>query len=113
MKTITIEEIRKLQEGYNVTPTQQSIETGDIWKFEGSAGRFAMSCLEAGICFLGEKLTRDYYGNTIPPRGVLEDGSKGSLNNAQNFWQRVWEGDDECIESLEASFGADVEDEVV
>ena len=109
---ITIDEIRKLQENYNVTETQKGIETGDIWKFEGSVGRFVMTYLEAGICFLGENPTYDYYGNFIPARGMLELSTKGSLVNAQEFWQRVWDGDFETIDALEEMFGADVEDEV-
>ena len=104
MEKITVEEIRKLQEGYNVTEIQKGIESGDIWKLQGSAGRFAMSCLESGICFLGDKVTNDYYGNPIPSRDIIEKGTKGSLENAQNFWQKVWEGDFEAIEYLEETF---------
>lgn len=109
---ITIEQIRELQEGYKVTATQKGIESGDIWKFEGSVGRMAMTCLEAGICFLGENPTYDYYGNFIPARGMLKMATKGSLENAQEFWQRVFDGDFETIEALEEMFGADIEEEV-
>jgi hypothetical protein len=110
---ITIEQIRELQKGYRVAGIQESIENGQCWQMEGSTGRFAMQCLEAGICFLGEKPRYDYYGNFVPPRGMLEEGSKGSLGNAQNFWQRVQDGDFEVIDALEEMFGADVEDEVM
>jgi hypothetical protein len=110
---LTIEQIRDLQKGYNVTNTQQGIESGDIWKFEGSVGRFAMTCLEAGICFLGEDVTYDYYGNAIPARQMLDQTSKGSLENAQEFWQRVYDGEFETIEALEEMFGViDNEDEI-
>jgi len=111
---ITIDEIRKLQESYGVTKTQESIERGDIWKFEGSVGRFAMSLLEAGICFLGDEVTFDYYGNRIPPRDEIDVSytTKGTLENAQAFWQKVWDGDFDCIESLEETFGYETEDEV-
>lgn len=110
---LTIEQIRELQKGYRVTTTQESIESGQCWKMEGSVGRFAMTCLEAGICFLGDVPRYDYYGNFVPPRGMVEEGSKGSLLNAQNFWQMVQDGDFERIEALEELFGADVEDEVM
>ena len=111
---LSIDEIRKLQESYGVTSTQKGIESGDIWKFEGSVGRFAMSCLEAGICFLGDEVTFDYYGNRIPARQEIDSDytTKGSLENAQEFWQKVWDGDFDCIESLEETFGRDVENEV-
>ena len=110
---ITIEKIREFQKGYSITQTQEMIESGQIWKMEGSMGRFAMQCLEAGICFLGESPRYDYYGNFVPPRGMIEEGSKGSLLNAQNFWQRVEDGDFETIDALEEMFGADVENEVM
>lgn len=109
---MTINEIRKLQDCYNVTEIQRGIESGDIWKFEGSVGKFAMTCLEAGICFLGEQSTYDYYGNTIPARSMLEQATKGTLENAQNFWKRVWDGDFETIEALEEMFGYEPEDEI-
>ncbi len=109
--TLTIEKIKELQESYGVTNTQKGIESGDIWKFEGSVGRFAMECLEAGICFLGDEVTFDYYGSRIPCRDEIYSG-KGTLENAQEFWQRVWDGDFETIDSLEDCFGYDSEEEV-
>ena len=108
---ITIEEIRELQTGYNVAETQKGIESGSIWKFEGSVGRFAMTCLEAGICFLGDEPTTDYYGNQIPARHMLEQSTKGGLENSQEFWQRVSDGDCDTIEALENMFGTDIVDE--
>ena len=112
---LTIEKIQELQESYGVTKTQKGIESGDIWKFEGSVGRFAMECLEAGICFLGTEATFDYYGNRLPPRDEIDLSytTKGTLENAQAFWQKVWDGDFDCIESLENCFGYEPEDEVL
>lgn len=109
---ITIEKIKEFQKGYNITQTQEMIESGQIWKMEGSMGRFAMQCLEAGICFLGETPRYDYYGNLVPSRKMIAEGSTGSLTNAQNFWQKVEDGDFETIEALESMFGAEKEDEV-
>ena len=97
---LTIEEIRSLQENFGVEDIQAGIESGRIWKFEGSVGRMAMTCLEAGICFLGEEVTYDYYGNTIPARQMLEQATKGTLENAQQYWQRVADGDFEEVEAL-------------
>jgi len=109
---LELEQIEKLQKGYKVTALQEMIQSGDVWKLEGSVGRLAMTCLENGICFLGKYPRFDYYGNFVPPRGMVEEGSKGSLLNAQNFWQKVQDGDFEVIDALEQLFGADEENEV-
>ena len=105
MTKLTIEQITELQKQYNVTKTQELINSGDIWKFEGSMGRFAMECLEAGVCFLPDRNTYDYYGNMIPARGFLEAGTKGSLENSQNFWSGVDQGDFNSEEYLMEMFG--------
>lgn len=109
---MTVKQIEKLQKAYGVTKTQEGILSGDIWKFEGSVGRFAMDTLNAGICFLGTEPTRDYYGNTLPPRTVLKDGTKGTLGNASKFWTRVKEGDYDAIDALQDMFGSDDDTEV-
>jgi len=104
MKKLTLEQITELQKQYGVTRQQDGINSGDIWKFEGSVGRFADSCLESGICMLSEKTTYDYYGNRFPTRTEVKAGSKGSLENAQEFWQKVVDGDDEAVDYLEQTF---------
>lgn len=101
---LTIEKITKLQERYGVTQTQKGINTGEIWSFEGSVGRFAMDCLKSGICVLPEKATYDYYGNRIPSRDEVKEGTTGSLKLAQKFWSGV-EDDVEVIDALHEMFG--------
>lgn len=90
---MTIEQIKELQKQYGYADTQARIEDGSIWGFEGSMGRAAMDMLEAGVCFLGERPTKDYYGSMIPARGFLEAGTKGTLENSQEFWQKVVDGE--------------------
>ena len=104
--------IKSLQKGYNVTGTQELINSGDAWKLEGSVGRFAMSMLEAGVCMLPLERKVDYYGNIVPARNDLKPGTKGTFQNAVRFWTLVWDGDYDTIDGLEEKFGADVEDEV-
>lgn len=104
--------IISLQKAYNVTSTQDQINTGLCWKMEGSVGRFASDMLEAGVCMLPKNRKMDYWGNVVPSRDDLKPGTKGTYQNAVNFWQRVWDGDYETIEALEETFGADVEEEV-
>jgi hypothetical protein len=112
MNEMTVEHITELQKGYKVSGTQEGINTGLCWHMEGSVGRFASDCLEAGICMLPEERHRDYYGSTVPSRNDVKPDSKGGLVNAQNFWQKVEDGDFEVIDALEQMFGADVEEEV-
>ena len=101
---MNLEEIKLFQEEYNVTETQKRITDGSIWHFEGSTGRFAMSLIDSGVCFLPDHKTSDYYGTIIPSREMLENGTKGTIGNSSRFWGKVNDGDFECIEYLEESF---------
>lgn len=65
---------------------QSNIDTGLIWRLEGSAGRTAMDALESGCCFLPLSSHLDYYGNRVPNRLVLKPGTKGTLLNSARFW---------------------------
>lgn len=98
MNKLTIERIQELQAEYGLTSAQNMMDTGDIWKFEGSVGRTASDLLEAGVLVLPEHANRDYYGNYVPGRDELRDGTKGTLGNAQRFWSLVEEGDDGATE---------------
>lgn len=96
-----IGKIKELQKQYGYADTQKRIEDGSIWKFEGAMGRHVMECLESGACFLSEDITYDYYNNTIPSRRMLEAGTKGTLENSQDFWQKVEDGEIELDEPSE------------
>jgi len=109
---MTYERITELQKAYNITGMQDSINSGLCWHMEGSYGRSAMNCIEAGICMLPPVPRKDAYGSTIPPRTVLKPGTKGTLENSERFWQQVEDGDFEVIDSLENFFGAEIEEEV-
>lgn len=56
---------------------QRAINSG-MWGLQGSYGRQMMDFIEAGMCMLGEKPARDYYGNFIPSRTQVKEGTKGS-----------------------------------
>jgi hypothetical protein len=81
-----IEEIRELQKAYGVSDLQEKIESGLVWKLEGSYGRSAMDALESGACFLPEVPRIDYYGSRVPARDELKPGTKGTLENSVKFW---------------------------
>ena len=93
MAKLTLEQITTLQKMYGVTSLQNKINNGMAWKLEGSFGRAAMSALEDGACMLPEERHSDCYGTTVPSRNDLEPGTKGTLLNSQNFWQKVEDGD--------------------
>ena len=62
---------------------QNAINSGVVWRVEGSYGRLAMDYLNAGACVLGEESFTDYWGNRIPSRYEVEPGTKGSVEYAQ------------------------------
>jgi len=72
-------------EGYNEEATeedyyfaiQQAINSG-MWGLQGSYGRAMMDAISSGHCLLGRDQARDYYGNTIPSRDDVKQGTKGS-----------------------------------
>jgi len=102
---ISLERISELQKIYGVDKLQESINSGQIWKREGSSGRFAMNCLENGICMLAECRTYDYWGNIIPCRQEVQPHSKGSLDKAITFWERIENDDAESLEYIQSLFG--------
>ena len=57
---------------------QRAINDGVAWKFQGSYGRTMMDAIRAGYCLLGHSRSSDYYGNVIPSRDDVEEGTKGS-----------------------------------
>lgn len=65
---------------------QALIDSGRAWKMEGSCGRAAMAMLESGACFLPETAHSDYWGNRVPSRNDLKEGTKGTLGNAARYW---------------------------
>ena len=93
MEPITIEQITELQAEYGLTDLQKFIDTGDAWITEGHIGRTAMSALEQGACLLPETQHTDAYGSIVPSRLDLMPGTKGTLTLAQNFWQKVLDGE--------------------
>lgn len=101
---MTYAQITSLQKAYNVNQIQDQINSGLCWRLEGSIGRFAMDCLEAGVCMLPLQRKIDYYGQVVPSRNDLKSGTKGTFQNAANFWNRISEGDFDAIEWLEETF---------
>ena len=57
---------------------QRAINSG-MWGLQGSYGRAMMEAITAGRCILGKTSARDYYGNYIPSRDEVKEGTKGSI----------------------------------
>lgn len=68
---------------------QDLINTGTAWKLEGAIGREAMGLIEAGLCVLGTKGHRDFYGNYVPSRTEVEPGTKGSLEYREKIQAKI------------------------
>ena len=77
LETATDEEIQE------VKSVQGGINSGSIWHFEGSAGRHAMSFIDAGLCELGKKGHKDYWGNYVPSKFEVKSGTKGAPLNTR------------------------------
>lgn len=56
---------------------QRAINAG-MWSLQGSYGRAMMQAIEEGRCMLGPVASRDYWGNQIPARSNVQDGTMGS-----------------------------------
>jgi hypothetical protein len=72
-------------EGYDEEATEedyyfaiQKAINGGAWSMQGSYGRAMMEAITSGHCMLGRDQCRDYYGNTIPSRDDVQQGTKGS-----------------------------------
>lgn len=68
---------------------QRAINSG-AWALQGSYGRSMMDAIEGGLCMLGKSRTRDYYGNTIPSRDDVQEGTKGSYDYVADAMGTEW-----------------------
>jgi hypothetical protein len=74
----------------NVTEELQRLLNAGMWGLEGSTGRAMMQSLENGDTMLGEKDTKDYWGNHIPSRFQVEEGSVGSRGYVVEVHGEEW-----------------------
>jgi hypothetical protein len=83
---MNIQTIKRLQKENGLEELQNWIDSGTAWRLEGSVGRAAMDALESGACMLPLVPHRDYWGNRVPARKELKDGTKGTYRNSVRFW---------------------------
>lgn len=74
----TIENDQEASELEYYQAIQRAINSGS-WGLQGSYGRTMMDAITSGRCMLGAKEFRDYYGNPIPSRDQVKEGTKGSM----------------------------------
>lgn len=69
---------------------QRAINSGSAWSMQGSMGRAMMAAIEVGRCCLGHTAAYDYWGNRIPSRTEVKEGTKGSVqfvaDNVDSDW---------------------------
>jgi len=81
--------LKQLQWAYGYDQLQQLIDTGMAWNMEGAIGRAAMDALKNGACFLPTSSRKDYYGNVVPSRYMVKDGTAGSYANSVSFYSKL------------------------
>ena len=68
---------------------QRAINSG-MWSLEGSYGRAMMDAITLGRCLLGPNAARDYWGNLIPSRDDVKEGTKGSIGYVEAAMGGEW-----------------------
>lgn len=68
---------------------QRAINSG-MWGLQGSYGRAMMDAISSGRCMLGQSGARDYYGNYIPSRDQVQEGTKGSYKFVVDAMGEDW-----------------------
>ena len=58
---------------------QDLIDNGTAWRMEGAVGRECMRAIETGDAVLPTVSFEDAYGNVVPARHHLKEGTKGTV----------------------------------
>ena len=95
MNTLNLHDIYTIEDGAETEleyyeAIQKAINDGTAWKFQGSYGRTMMGAIEGGYCMLGIYPASDYYGNRIPSRDEVQEGTKGSYEYVIRLQGQEW-----------------------
>lgn len=85
---LAIEGEAETEEAYYMA-IQRAINAG-TWSLQGSFGRTMMEAIEEGRCMLGERGAKDYWGNYIPARSQVQEGTKGSADYVADRFGADW-----------------------
>lgn len=66
------------EDDFGLGSIQDLIDSGNAWRLEGHIGRQCVAAIENGAAILGPRPVRDYYGNLVPAWWMVEAGTKGS-----------------------------------
>ena len=86
---LTLEEDETASELDEALALQRAINSG-LWSLQGTDGRNMMDAIEDGRCMLGESRATDYWGNRIPARSDVKDGTKGSRSFVADAMGEDW-----------------------
>jgi hypothetical protein len=99
--TLSIKDINNIESEAEVDDQElyasiQRAINGGLWSLQGSYGRAMMQAISDGWCLLGTDSFNDYYGNRIPSRTEVKEGTKGSpeyvLEHRGQEWLDFLEG---------------------
>lgn len=81
--TLSLKDINNIEsddavDEYELYASIQRAINGGMWSMQGSYGRAMMQAISDGWCLLGNESFNDYYGNRIPSRTEVKEGTKGS-----------------------------------
>jgi hypothetical protein len=69
---------------------QRQINSGVIWRMQGSAGRAAMDAIKGGACLCAFVPGSDYWGNRIPARTELQAATHGTYEYVEAHMGKEW-----------------------
>lgn len=80
---LSLKDVNNIESGdavdeYELYASIQRAINGGLWSMQGSYGRAMMQAISDGWCLLGTESFNDYYGNRIPSRTEVKEGTKGS-----------------------------------
>lgn len=92
---LTISDINNIESDNDVSELEyfksiQRVINSGMWALQGSYGRTMMDAITSGRCILGTASARDYYGNYIPSRDEVMEGTKGSISYVQDCMGEDW-----------------------
>jgi hypothetical protein len=95
----TLEDVETIENGGEdyFMSLQRAINSGSAWSLQGSYGRAAMTAIEDGNCMLGTTRATDYWGNRIPSRDDVKEGSKGSRAYVVECCSEEWAAKMEAV----------------
>ena len=100
--TFGLKDVQNIEDGaedeFEAFASIQRAINSCMWSLQGSYGRAMMGAIEEGRCMLGRASCRDYWGNRIPARSEVQDGTKGSRGFVAECMGEDWAAQMEGVE---------------